>query len=153
MTRNFLFILIGLFIALTLLVVRLTPAKQFTNANLNKVKVGDTQIKLRIAKTPQELEKGLGYIASLPEKEGMLFVMNKFSYHAFWMKGMEFPLDFIWIAGNKIVDITENVSVSNDPNPAIIRSQKPSNFVLEVNAGFVQRHRVKVGQSIILRTQ
>lgn len=151
MTRSILFVLIGLFIALTLLVVRLTPGKQFANSYPNTVKVGDTQIKLRIAKTPAELEKGLGYIPSLPEKEGMLFVMNKFSYHSFWMKGMEFPLDFIWISGNKIVDITQNVSVSNDPNPAIIRSQKLSNFVLEVNAGFVQRHKVKVGQPIVLR--
>ncbi len=150
MTRRILFILMGLFIALSVLVFRVTIPKHLTNSGQNIIKVGDTNIKLRVSRTPAELEKGLGYIPSLPENEGMLFVMNRFDYHSFWMKGMEFPLDFIWISGNKIVDITENVLVSADVNPPIIRPQKLCNFVLEVNAGFVKRHNVKVGQQISL---
>jgi len=148
MTRRIIFILIGLFIALSVLIFRVTLPKHLTNSGQNIIKVGDTNIKLRIARTPQELEKGLGYIQSLPENEGMLFIMNRFAYHSFWMKGMEFPLDFIWISGNKIVDITQNVPISTDPNPPIIRPQKLCNFILEVNAGFVKRHNVKVGQTI-----
>lgn len=119
-----------------------------TATNMVTLQIGDTQIQAKLARTAAEKGKGLGKVSSLPENEGMFFVMDKIAYHPFWMKDMQFPLDLIWISGKKIVDITENVPVSLEKNPPVIRPKKPANYVLEVNAGFVQRHNIHLDDVI-----
>ena len=46
--------------------------------------------------------QGLSERQSLAEDKGMLFLFEKPDHYAFWMKGMEFPLDIIFINGDKI---------------------------------------------------
>jgi len=98
-------------------------------------------IYLELAVTNAEKEKGLGYRDALPANRGMLFVYQNKDRYGFWMKGMQFPLDFIWIDGTTIVDLTENVAIDT---PAFA-PHVPVDKVLEVNAGTVQRLGIQVG--------
>ena len=105
-----------------------------------------------IADTPQAREDGLSGIASISDTEGMLFLFSEPQILKFWMRGMQFPIDIIWIDGDTIVDITENVAV---PSPAtgdfdlgIYQPSKPSDKAFEVNSGWSLRHDIKIGDKV-----
>jgi len=116
------------------------------------VKIGDITVFVEIARTPEERSKGLSYRRNLPQDQGMLFIFPTKSYQTFWMKGMNFDLDFIWIADNKVVDIAENVPSPRENVPdetlLIYRSKIPVEAMLEVNSGFIQKHNIKIGDLV-----
>src|SRR5438094_9545272 len=56
---------------------------------------------VEVARTDAEREKGLGGHAPLGQYDGMLFIFDQPAPYAFWMKGMTFPLDMLWIDGGK----------------------------------------------------
>ncbi|MBU2052024.1 DUF192 domain-containing protein, partial [Patescibacteria group bacterium] len=80
----------------------------------------------------------------LAANAGMLFEFNQTGHHPFWMKGMNFPLDFIWISGDEVVAVTEAVPVTQME----IKPPQPIDKVLEVNSGFVARYKIKVGDKL-----
>lgn len=122
------------------------------SANAIEVRIGDMVIQAEVARTPQERSLGLGERDSLPEDGGMLFVMESEARHGFWMKGMRFGLDFIWIsADRRVADVTTNVLPEPgvaDAQLTLYRPQQPALYVLEVNAGVVERYGVEVGDAV-----
>ncbi len=109
---------------------------------------GEVKVKVEIAKTEEERNLGLMFRRSLKEGYGMLFVFEKEDYQSFWMKNCFFPLDLIFIDRNgKIVDIKENFEpCKEDPCPSY-QSKEKAKFVLEVNAGFCKKNKIKLGQT------
>ena len=64
---------------------------------------------------------------------------------------MNFPLDIIWLENGQIADITENATEDFDPlAPVFYQPNVPVRYVLEVNAGFVQKHNLKIGDQATL---
>lgn len=117
------------------------------------VQINETPILVEIVDTPAKRTLGLSYRPSLPEDEGMLFVFENKQPVRFWMKGMEFPLDIIFIADGKIVDIAENAMPQPGVSDENLKSYVPSepvDHVLEVNAGFVSKHDIKIGDSVVI---
>lgn len=112
------------------------------------VVIKDIVIYVHVAKTEEEITRGLGGVKKLEEDEGMYFLMGKKDYYNFWMKNMLIPIDIIWINGRKIVDITKRAPVENNNNLTIYSPKSPSDGVLEVNAGFSDKHNIKVGDTI-----
>src|SRR5690349_12410618 len=74
-----------------------------------KATINNHVIHLELAITDSEKEKGLGFRDQLDKNSGMLFVYQTKGQYGYWMKGMRFPLDFIWIDGNRIVDLSHNI--------------------------------------------
>ena len=107
-------------------------------------------VRLELALTPPEKERGLGYRDSLATDSGMLFVYQNKDRYGFWMKGMRFPLDFIWIDGNRVVELSEHIGApATDTSRAVELSPKtPVDKVLEVNAGVIEKLGVRVGDII-----
>src|SRR5918997_16716 len=98
---------------------------------------------------PDELEewgRGLMFRNHLPWNAGMLFAFNEEGPQIFTMKNTLIPLDMIFVDENsEIVDIIENVPpCEQDPCP-LYPSEEPAQYVLEVNAGFVQQNAIQVG--------
>lgn len=99
-----------------------------------------------VADTKDTLAKGLSGNKGLLPNEGMLFIFPKPEFSGFWMKDMLFPIDIIWFDENsKIVDVWENAMPESYPQIHTPRS--PSQFVLEVTAGFFLKHNLKIGDS------
>lgn len=121
------------------------------------IQIGNSKISVEVARTAEERSLGLSYQRKLPENSGMLFVFPQKSFQTFWMKGMNFDLDFIWIADGKVVDITENVPAprENVPDEALptYRSINPIDAMLEVNSGFVVKNKIKVGDPVIIKME
>jgi uncharacterized membrane protein (UPF0127 family) len=107
-------------------------------------------IYLELAVTEQEKERGLGYRDSLGENAGMLFVFQHKDRYGFWMKGMQFPLDFIWIDGNKVADLSRNIPqpANNAAQPVSLAPNEPVDKILEVNAGVIDRIGVQTGDLV-----
>lgn len=97
-----------------------------------------------MADTEAERRQGLSGRRQLAEDEGLLFIFNRPGRHSFWMKGMNFPLDFIWIAGDRIAGITPAVPVT----AMNLMPSQPIDKVLEVNAGFAARYNLKIGDKV-----
>ena len=105
---------------------------------------------VELADTAVKRAQGLSGRDSLPENRGMLFIFPEETLPTFWMKDMKFSLDFIWVRGAKVVTLHPNV-----PSPeatatdlALYSPSEPIHFVLEVNAGFIAKHHIAVGDSI-----
>lgn len=120
----------------------------------SQLKIDDTTLTVEVADTPQTRNQGLSGRDSLSPNSGMLFVFPDTKKDQFWMKDMKFPLDFIFIRSGKIVDLIQNVPVPapNQPDSSlpIYEPVEPIDMMLEVNAGFVRDHNIKVGDTIYL---
>ncbi|OHA59255.1 MAG: hypothetical protein A2589_03535 [Candidatus Vogelbacteria bacterium RIFOXYD1_FULL_46_19] len=113
------------------------------------VRIKHQVIPVEVRRTHAELAAGLSGWPNLPADEGMLFIFPEFSKPAFWMPDMNFPIDMVWIRDGEIVGITANVSNEFDQaNPDFYYPPEPINYVLEVNAGFMARSGLTVGDQL-----
>jgi uncharacterized membrane protein (UPF0127 family) len=107
-----------------------------------------------VAATPAQQIKGLDIKDHLDENQGMLFVFDHEMQQAFWMKGMKFPIDIIWLDSNGRVVHIENSLPPCPPPPGFCPTYSPganSLYVLEVMSGFAQKHGVMSGTQIQLQ--
>ena len=112
-----------------------------------QIQIGDSVIQVSLALTETEQEIGLAKFSSLPENEGMLFIFQKPDTYSFWMKDMKFPIDIIWISEDfKIIHIEK--SLSPDTYPQGYAPKDKALYVLEVNAGFSDKHKITTGESV-----
>jgi len=119
------------------------------------ITIDATQIDVQIADTAEKRVAGLSGVASLKENGGMLFVFDtKGITPLFWMKGMLIPLDLIWIGEGVIVKIDKNIPIpapdTADNNLQTYSPGSPIDYVLEVNAGFSDKNKINVGDSVDL---
>jgi len=108
-------------------------------------------LKVEIADTDPKRSLGLGARASLEQNSGMLFLFDTPKIPQFWMKGMKFGLDIIWINGDTIVGITENVPSPTGTPAEVLPTLSPTTLVdkvLEVNTGFAKAHRITTGDKL-----
>ncbi len=116
---------------------------------VSKVRIRNTVIITEVAVTEAQKQKGLAGRSFLADDRGMLFPYDHKEQYNFWMRGMQIPLDFIWIDGNHIVDITENVPPPKGTEPlGIVKPHVEVNKVLEVNAGTIQRNGIRIGDAV-----
>lgn len=113
------------------------------------IQIANRAVRVDIADTPEERARGLGGRAALAEDEGMLFVFEEDGYHAFWMKDMDFPIDIVWISRDGLIaHIEENVGP--ETYPAAFAPRREARYAVELPAGFVERHGVRVGDAVRL---
>lgn len=104
------------------------------------------RVLVEVAASPQERERGLMHRKRLDSGAGMLFVYPFESAQSFWMKNTYIPLDLLFIGDNlRVVGIVENTTPLS-----LVRLQvdTPSRFILEVNAGFSQKHGIQEGSQV-----
>lgn len=112
------------------------------------VTVNGFELVADIAATRDQQAKGLGVKDTMAEDEGMLFVFTKERQHPFWMYGMKFPIDIIWLDGNRTVVHIEH---SLDPCGVTCPTYTPDSnslYVLETVAGFAKDHGVRDGTKV-----
>ena len=105
-------------------------------------RIGTHEFRIEVASTWEAQERGLGYRPDLCGDCGMLFVFATPGRYGFWMKGMEFPLDILWIRDSRIVSIEKNLSADDRRT---LTPPSPADQVLEINAGLVDRYGISVG--------
>jgi uncharacterized membrane protein (UPF0127 family) len=109
------------------------------------------KIVVELALSSSEKERGLGYRSNLAKDHGMIFIYDHKDIYPFWMKGMNFPLDYIWIDGNKVADLSIDVPVMTSNAITVIKPMVPVDKILEVNAGTISKFGIKIGDQVIFR--
>ncbi len=116
------------------------------NKKTTTVSVGGIKIDAVVADTEDKRTTGLSGYDSLLPGEGMLFVFQEPDIYGFWMEGMKFALDIIWINEKKeIVHVEENILPESYPE--IFQPAVNSLYVIEVPAGFFSKNKLKVGDT------
>ncbi len=113
-----------------------------------QIQVGRTAITVELADTPEKTAQGLMFRRKMPDKNGMLFVFPDTEVRHFWMKNTFIPLSIGFFDENRVlVDIQdmEPVKSEMDARPPTYQSKKPAKFCLEVNRGWFEKNKIKVG--------
>ncbi len=100
-----------------------------------------------IADTDRKRVLGLGQRDALCPSCAMLFVFDQPRSHGFWMQGMRFPLDILWLRDGRVVHIERALQ----PGDLALREPPvPADRVLEVNAGTAERLGLEVGSAVAI---
>lgn len=114
--------------------------------------VGGVAVEATLAVSSSEQALGLGYRDGLKPGTGMLFVYEEPAPRSFWMKGMRFCLDIIWIEGGEVVGAAESVcpepAGTPDSDLPSYRSPEPVRYILEVPAGWMAENGVSAGSPV-----
>jgi len=107
--------------------------------------IKDREIRVEVAKTPDERAKGLMGRKSLGKDEGMFFLFESEDYHGFWMKNTLIPLSIAFInREGRIVKIT-------DMEPFTLESHLPPQpilYALEMRKGWFTTNGIKAGDLV-----
>lgn len=109
------------------------------------------RIAIEIADNDSARQRGLMERRSLPERSGMLFLMERNEPQGFWMRNTYIPLDILYVNDSlRIVNIARNTAPLS---PDLIPSDGPAQFVVEVRGGFTEQNRIEPGDRIQWRRQ
>lgn len=106
------------------------------------------RVRVELAQTPEQRQRGLMYRKQLAPDAGMLFIFERPQHNVFWMHNTYLPLDMIFITPEwEVLGIVENATPQTD-TPRQVPGL--SSYVLEVNAGFSRQHGIAAGAKIKL---
>jgi len=141
-------LLLGASVVILVLAVIITTVIR-TGDDSTKVRITDQTFNAQVARTDTEKQIGLSETEVLGENDGMLFVFDEPDFYSFWMKDMKFPIDIIYINGDKITTIIKNASPSSSAeNLVIYQPKEKSDKVFEINAGLADQLNLKEGMTI-----
>jgi hypothetical protein len=104
------------------------------------------KVEVEVVRTQRDIRRGLMYRTHLDENAGMLFLFKKEKFQSFWMKNTLIPLDMIFIgASMRIAGIVENAEPKTNTSRKV---PAPSQYVLEVNGGWTDKHGVRAGDKV-----
>jgi uncharacterized membrane protein (UPF0127 family) len=107
--------------------------------------IGQREIWVEVAKTPEERSHGLMGRKYLGKDEGMLFIFKTEDRHGFWMKDTFIPLSIAFIEKNgRIVWITDMKPLTLDSHVP----PQPILYALEMNKGWFSSRGIKVGDVV-----
>lgn len=103
-------------------------------------------IRVEIAENETSRTQGLMGRQTMAEDQGMLFIFPNEEFRSFWMANTPLPLDIIYVnAAREVVTIQRNtVPYSEESVP----STRPATYVVEVNAGYADRHGIVEGDRV-----
>ena len=108
--------------------------------------VSGQKLDVEVVRTTEEHRRGLSNRDNLSSGMGMLFVYENYNIPSFWMNDMKFPIDIIWVKDDMVVDYSKNLQpVPGNVDLPIYQPKTFVNYVLEVNAGFVDKFGIKIG--------
>jgi len=111
------------------------------------VHLGDGVFTTKVAKTPDDRDKGLGGTYKLNGDQALLLVYDTDSKWKIDMKDMNFPIDIIWLdKDKKVVYIVKNAPPESYPYEQF-EPKEDARYVLETMAGTVQQRKITIGST------
>jgi len=107
---------------------------------------GCTLVDVYVAGTAQQRAQGLMHVRTLGSHEGMVFVYPRRDVIQMWMKNTWLPLDMLFAdSEGRIVHMHRNARPHDE---TIISSRKPVAYVVELNAGSIDRFGITTDDRI-----
>lgn len=111
------------------------------------ININGQQMHLQVAKTSKELTQGLSGKACIGADQAMLFDLGRPGDYSFWMKGMHFSIDIVWLNSKREV-IAIDKDVSPRTYPKSFDASQPVGYVIEMQAGRAAELGIKNGDLI-----
>ncbi len=109
------------------------------------VKLGDGVYNATVAKTADDITKGLSGTTGLRQDQALLMVYESDGKWPIWMKDMQYPIDIVWMdKGKKVVHIVKNAPP--DSYPEKFTPKKDARYVIELPAGATSQKNITVEQ-------
>jgi uncharacterized protein len=102
--------------------------------------------KVELARTDEEIKRGLMERTSLAEDAGMLFLFEDIAPRAFWMRNTFIPLDIIFMDADGIITHIHHDAVPQDITP--LPSEGAVAHVLEIGGGLAKKLNITEGDKI-----
>jgi uncharacterized membrane protein (UPF0127 family) len=104
-------------------------------------------IRVELARTTAEKNRGLMHRKSLADGKGMLFVFDRDEILSFWMKDTLIPLSIAFIARDgRILEIRDMRPLDT----TTVRSSRSARYALEAPQGWFGRAGIAPGDSLLL---
>ncbi len=146
------FIYFGLIVLALIGIVVAQKKSSSSNFNnypeMQEITLKDKKLQVEVMRSGAQKAQGLIGHAPLGSNEGMLFAFDEAFQPAFWMKGMSFPIDIIWIAKGVVVGSVENAQPDN--GETLYPAPEPIEYVLEVYSNYVRENNIKIGDAVDL---
>lgn len=111
--------------------------------------VGTGTVVAEVVTTPQAMAKGLSGRESLDFDQGMLFAYDEPTRPSFWMQGMRFPIDIVWLSDGRVVGIEHRVPVGDGTTR--YSPKQDVDAVLELAASAAEFFGLKVGDPVVYK--
>lgn len=108
-------------------------------------------IKVELAETPEQHERGLMFRKKLNTNEGMLFIFSDEQTRSFWMKNTLIDLDIGYFNKKKILNDIQQMKAENSVmqlNPPTYPSKQPAMYALEVSKGWFKKNNFPEGTAL-----
>jgi uncharacterized membrane protein (UPF0127 family) len=102
---------------------------------------------LEIADTQEQRLQGLQYRKTLEKNHGMLFLFEQEQDIAMWMANTFVPLDMLFL--NRQGEVVGVIEHTTPESRTPLTIHRPSYAVLEMGAGFVQEHAIRLGDKLL----
>ncbi|BAU42996.1 hypothetical protein O77CONTIG1_02818 [Leptolyngbya sp. O-77] len=117
-----------------------------------EVEIGDEQIQLEVARTPQEQAMGLMFRTDLPPDRGMLFPFEFARPVQFWMQNTLIPLDMVFLLDGEVKEIVASAPpCDRQPCPTYGPTSVRVNQVIELAGGRAAELGLQVGDRLDIR--
>jgi uncharacterized membrane protein (UPF0127 family) len=100
-------------------------------------------VHVEVARTADELQRGLMFRRELAADSGMLFIFPQDDIRRFWMRNTYIPLDMVFLDSHRIVVGIEENAVPLDETSR--GPDAPAQYVVEVRGGATKQHGLGVG--------
>ena len=130
---------------------KLAEENSLLNLDVINVNISEITIITEVAFSPEEKAKGLSGRKDLHDGQGMLFYYSDSKPTAFWMKGMLFAIDIIWIGEDcTILDIDNDLSppTSHNSELTIYSAPELARSVLELKSGQAKSLGLNIGDKV-----
>ena len=125
------------------------------------VVIGEETFKLEVAANTKTRAKGLMGREKIDEHGGMIFIYKRAQMQSFWMKNCLIDIDLLYLDGRgRIVSMHEmKKEPARGENESVIDyerrlkrypSRRPAQFIIELQAGSIDRLKPEVGETIEL---
>ena len=109
------------------------------------LRIGAHALKVEVAASDPQREKGLMFREKMPRNEGMLFVFDEPAYHSMWMKNTLLPLSVAFVdAHGTILNILDMEPRTLDSH----MSAGPAIYAIETNKGWFAEKKIKAGDKV-----
>jgi len=131
------------------------PVEFGTGTVLIHSSTGRHALRVEIARTGPQVQRGLMYRATLPESAGMLFIYPKPHQGSFWMLNTLIPLSIAYADERGVIfQITDMEPCGTISAAECLTqsypAQRPFRYALEVNRGYYSRQGIAPGDRIEL---
>ncbi len=113
-----------------------------------ELEIGEKRYHVIYSITAKDRQQGLSDRTEIGA-DGMVFINPRQEQSQFWMYHMLFPLDFVWVAEGKVVDLHENVQHPSNQNDILrVSPNQPVDMVIEFPSGTIDRENIVIGTPV-----